>query len=444
MTQPPSRSTLDPVPPSPESLERPIAPAPLKPGSPKPGSPKYDEGPPEPKSGRRGWIWVIILVLLGVGVYFFWQRGKGPPGGAGSQANAGKKGGRAGGPLATPVVAAKARKGNIGVYLSGLGSVTPIYTVTVKTRVDGQLMRVNYKEGDLAHEGDLLAEIDPRPYEVQLEQAQGQLMKDQANLENARVDLTRYETLLKQNAIPEQQLATQKATVAQDEGVIKSDQGQIDSAKLNLVYCKINAPITGRVGLRLVDPGNMVHASDSNGLLVIAQIEPISVIFTLAEDQVPAVFKKWRAGQRLGADAYNHDLTVKIAHGTLTTMDNQIDPTTATLKLRATFPNQDNALFPNQFVNARLLVEQKNGVTLVPTAAVQRNSQITYVFLVKPDSTVTVRQITMGTVEGPDAEITSGLAPGDVVVMTGVDKLQEGSKVVVHFEGENTARNARK
>jgi multidrug efflux system membrane fusion protein len=339
------------------------------------------------------------------------------------------------------VVAAKTRKGDIGVYITGLGAVTPIYTVTVKSRVDGQLMRVLYKEGDFIHQGDLLVEIDPRPFEVQLTQAEGQLIKDQALLDNARIDLDRYQTLLTQNAIPEQQLATQKALVQQDEGAVKSDQGQIDSAKLNLVYCHITAPITGRVGLRLVDPGNIVHASDTNGLLVITQIQPISVIFPIAEDQLPDVLRKIRAGERLGVDAYDREKK-KLATGWLTTLDNQIDPTTATVKIRATFDNKDNALFPNQFVNARLLVEEKHGVTLVHTAAVQRNSQTTYVFLVKPDSTVTVRPIAIGTTEGDDAEVSSGLSPGDVVVMTGVDKLQEGSKVRVQMYGEATQRGS--
>jgi len=341
-----------------------------------------------------------------------------------------------------PVVAAKSRKGDIGVYITGLGAVTPIYTVTVKSRVDGQLMKVLYKEGDIVHEGDLLVEIDPRPYQVQLTQAEGQLLKDQALLDNARIDLDRYQTLLAQNAIPEQQLATQKALVQQDEGTVKTDQGQIDSAKLNLVYCHITAPITGRVGLRLVDPGNIVHASDANGLLVITQIQPISVIFTIAEDQLPVVLQETRAGVRLGVDAYDREMKAKIAQGWVTTLDNQIDQTTGTVKIRASFDNKDNALFPNQFVNARLLVEEKHEVTLVPTAAVQRNSQTTYVFLVKPDSTVTVRPITIGTTEGEDAEVSSGLSPGEVVVMTGVDKLQEGSKVRVQMYGEAAQRGS--
>jgi multidrug efflux system membrane fusion protein len=303
-------------------------------------------------------------------------------------------------------------------------------------------MRVHYKEGDFVREGDPLVDIDPRPYQVQLEQAEGQLTKDQAALDNARVDLARYQTLVPKNAVPEQQLATQQATVRQDEGAVKIDQGQIDNAKLNLAYCHITAPITGRVGLRLVDPGNIVHAGDTTGLLVITQITPISVIFTIAEDQLPAVLQKMRAGQRLRVDTYDREKKAKIAQGWLVTLDNQIDQTTGTVKLRANFDNKDGALFPNQFVNARLLVEEKQGVTLVPTAAVQRNSQTTYVYLVKPDSTVTVRTITIGTMEGDDSEVTSGAAPGDVVVMTGVDKLQEGSKVRAQMYGERSQKGS--
>jgi multidrug efflux system membrane fusion protein len=338
--------------------------------------------------------------------------------------------------MIVPVVAAKATKGDIGVYYTGLGSVTPLYTVTVKTRVDGQLMNIYYKEGQTVRKGALLAEIDPRPFQVQLTQAEGQLIKDKAALENARIDLARYETLLPKNAVPEQQVATQKATIAQDEGAVKTDEGNIDNAKLNLVYCHVTAPITGRIGLRLVDPGNIVHATDANGLMVITQVEPISVIFTIAEDQVPPLIKALRAGRKLEVDAYDREMKNKIAQGILATLDNQIDPTTGTLKLRATFDNKDGALFPSQFVNARLLVEEKHAVTLVPTAAIQRNSQITYVYLVKPDQTVTVRPVTLATTEGERTEVASGLAAGDVVVTSGVDKLQEGSKVAVHFPGE--------
>jgi membrane fusion protein, multidrug efflux system len=355
-----------------------------------------------------------------------------PTGTAGNSSSGGAAGQKKGA-FAIPVVAAKARKGNIPVFYTGLGAVTPIYTVAVQSVVSGQLMSVLYKEGDIVHKGDPLIEIDPRPFQVQLTQAEGQLVRDQALLANAKIDLTRYTTLLAQNAVPEQQLATQQALVTQDEGIVKTDQGMIDSAKLNITYSHIVAPITGRIGLRLVDPGNIVQANSTNALLVITQIDPISVIFTIAEDQLPVVQQKLHAGQHLQTEAYDRASNGKLATGVLTTLDNQIDPTTGTLKLRATFDNKSNVLFANQFVNVRLLVQLKQGVTLIPTATIQRNTQSTYVFLVKPDSTVTVRAITLGTTEGDDSEVTSGLAPGDVIVMTGVDKLQEGTKVSAHF-----------
>jgi multidrug efflux system membrane fusion protein len=374
-------------------------------------------------------LWLVILALAGGAAWYIHSKGA-PAAGSAAKAPAGaaKKG-----PGAVPVVAAEARRGDIGVYITGLGSVTPIYTVTIKSRVDGQLMHVHYNEGNLVREGDLLLEIDPRPYQVQLEQAEGQMVRDQANLANARVDLARYEKLVAQDALPEQQLATQKAIVTQDEGVVKVDQAQIDNAKLNLVYSKITAPISGRVGLRLVDPGNIVHAADTNGLLVITQVDPISVIFTVAEDDLPVVLRKLAAGQHLRADAWDRDDQSKIGSGVLSTVDNQIDPTTGSLRLRASFDNKNNLLFPNQFVNVRLLVQQKSGVTLVPNAVIQRSTTSTYVFLVKPDKSVTVRRIALGTTEGNETEVTSGIQPGDVMVMTGVDKLEEGTKVAVEL-----------
>lgn len=395
-----------------------------------------NSSPAPPERHSRVWLWVLVLILVAAGVYYF-RRRPAPEATAAPSSTAGQN---ARGAMVIPVVAEKVKKGDLGVYFAGLGAVTPLYTVAVKTRVDGQLMKVLYKEGDNVHQGDLLAEIDERPFQVQLMQAQGQLAKDQAALDNAKVDLARYQTLVTQNAIPEQQLATQKALVEQDDGAIKTDEAAIASAKLNLVYCHITAPITGRVGLRLIDPGNIVHASDTNALLVITQMDPISVIFTIAEDQVPVVLQKMRAGQRLRVDAYDHEMKAKLAQGWLTTTDNQIDQTTGTLKLRATFSNPKGVLFPDQFVNARLLVEEEHGVTIAPSAAVQRNSQTTYAYVVKPDSTVTVRSLTLGTTEGDQIEIASGLNPEDVVVITGVDKLQEGSKVSVHLQSEPTSQ----
>jgi len=400
-------------------------------------------GPPTPRPKRRWGLWLAIVVVVGVGIYYFRSQSSGPKATSGV---AGPSGGAARGPMVIPVVAARAHQGDIGVYITGLGAVTPIHTVVVKTQISGYLMKVAYQEGQIVHQGDPLAEIDSRPYQVVLEQAEAGLARDQANLDNARVDLARYQTLAPLKAVPEQQLTTQAAAVRQFEGIVKADQAQIDGAKLDLAYCHVVAPLTGRVGLRLVDPGNYVTPNDSDGLVVITQIQPISVIFTLAEDQLPAVLKKLRAGARLGVDVYDREGgeggRPRIAAGWLATVDNQIDPTTGTVKLRANFDNLDGALFPNQFVNTRLLVEEERGVTLVPTAAVQRNSQTTYAYVVKADSSVTLRPITIGTTEGSDSEVTSGLAPGDVVVMTGVDKLQEGSKVKVQMYGEGSQKGS--
>ena len=388
---------------------------------------------------------MLLVVPLAVGVYLYYPQLKSAAKGVSTGGTATKKkGGKGGENAITPVIGARAAKGNIGVYFNGLGSVTPISTVAMKSRVDGELMAVNFREGDMVHKGDLLMQIDPRPYQVQLTQAQGQQMKDQATLENARVDLTRYEGLLKQNAIPEQQVANQRATVKEAEATVKSDQGQVDSANLNLTYTRITAPITGKLGLRLVDAGNIVHASDPNALVVITQMDPISVLFTISEDQLPIVLQKMRAGVKLTVEAYDRDMKHRLASGSLTTVDNEIDQTTGTVRLRATFDNQDNALFPSQFVNARLLVEEKRGVILLPTAAIQRSSSKVFVYLVKPDSTVAVSNITTGTAEGETTEVTSGLKAGDVVVMTGADKLQEGSKVRVEIPGEKTTASTGK
>jgi multidrug efflux system membrane fusion protein len=396
-----------------------------------PEGPKPPKGPKPPR--RKLWIYAALLIVLAVAAFLWYRIHSAAQ--ASAQKAASAKGGKAGGAPATPVVAAKVTTGNIGVYVTGLGAITPIYTVTLKSRVDGQLMSVHFKEGDLVKQGDPLIEIDPRPYEATVTQAEGQLLRDQALLANARVDLTRYQNLVKTSAIPEQQLATQSALVEQYEGTVKNDQGLVDAAKLNVMYCHITAPITGVVGLRLVDPGNIVHAADTNGMLVITQIQPISAIFTVSEDQLSPILAKVRAGQTLPVDAWDREMKNKLASGSLATLDNEIDQTTGTLKLRANFDNANRTLYPNQFVNARLLQQEKTGVTLLPSAAIQRNTNNTYVYLVKPDSTVTIRTIKVGTTEGDQTEVTSGLSPGDTVVMTGVDKLQEGSKVAVTLNG---------
>jgi len=390
------------------------------------GQPSISPGLPGKKRKHRWWVWLLALAVLAYGAYRL-RKGMLAPQATTAAAPRARP---ARDYSAVPVVAVQAIKGDIGVYFTGLGAVTPIYTIAVKSQISGYLTEVLYKEGQMVHKGDLLAQVDPRPYQVMQEQAEAGLVRDSANLENAKVDLKRYQTLVPLHAVPEQQLATQDALVKQYEGVVKADQAQIDTAKLDLIYCQITAPITGRVGLRLVDPGNYVTPMDATGLVVITQIEPISVIFPLNEFQLPAVMEQVRHGARLKVEADDPAMK-KIAEGWLATVDNQIDPTTGTVKLRANFDNRDGALFPNEFVNAKLLVQDKRGVTLIPTAAVQRNSQKTYVFLVKPDSTVTVRTITIDTVEGDESQVTSGLVPGDVVVMTGVDRLNEGTKVRV-------------
>ena len=296
-------------------------------------------------------------------------------------------------------------------------------------------MKVLFTEGQMVKEGDLLVQLDDRPYKAQLEQFKAQKEHDQAMLDNAKIDLQRYQTLWKQDSIPQQTLATQEALVKQDQGTVDSDQAQIDTAQLNVTYCAITAPISGRVGLRLVDEGNQVHAADTSGLLVITQIQPITVIFTIPEDSLPPVMAKLNAGQQLTVDAYDRAQKNKLASGTLLTTDNQIDPATGTLKLKAVFQNTDNALFPNQFVNIRLLVEMKKNVVVIPVAAIQYGTQGTFVYVVDATdpkaATVSMKTVAVGTIEGDKAEIQSGVSEGDVVVVDGVDKLQNGSKVIL-------------
>lgn len=364
---------------------------------------------------------LVIAIVVGALVWYVSRTPGNTP--------AGKGRGGLGATAPLPVVAAPARKGNIDVYIDALGTVTPRNTVVVHTRVDGQLMSVAFREGQNVKTGDLLAQLDPRPFEVQLTQANGTMAHDQALLKNAQIDLERYRTLLKQDSIASQQVDTQEALVRQYQGQVESDQGAIDNAKLQLVYTRVTSPITGRVGLRLVDPGNIVHAADANGLVTITQEQPTTVVYPVAEDDVPRIVKRMQTGQPVVVEAYDRSGKTKLATGHLLTIDNQIDTTTGTVKLKAEFPNQDGALFPNQFVNVRMAVETRQDTTLVPSAAIQRGAPGTFVFLVKPDQSVAVTLVKLGAVEGDTTEVTSGLGPGNQVVVDGTDKLRDGAKV---------------
>jgi multidrug efflux system membrane fusion protein len=379
----------------------------------------------KPTTRRRWWLWVLVLgaALIAVLLIVRWQ----------TQRSAAAKS-RETGPPTVPVVVASARKGEIPVYLNALGSATPFNTVTVRSRIDGQLLRVNFQEGQFVRQGDSLAEIDPKPFEVQLDQARGQLARDEAQLANAKLDLARYQTLSAQGVIPRQQLDTQAASVRQFDGVIQADQAQINNAKLQITYCHITAPLAGRVGLRLADVGNMIHANDTNGLVVIAQIQPIAVLFTIPEDSLAQVLTKIRSGEHLAVEAYDRGGQTKIADGRVETIDNEIDPATGTSRLKAIFDNKSNALFPNQFVNVRLLVEIRKDRILIPAVAIQRGPQGTYVYVVKEDQTADVRPVTVGTIEAAQASVESGLSEGERVVVDGVDKLRAGSKVKVNSE----------
>jgi multidrug efflux system membrane fusion protein len=392
------------------------------------------------KPKKRGLIWVLFLtVIAGIAAYAVYQAGR-PV--ANPQGQGKKGGGRRGGggnnnnfgPL--PVVAAKAHRAAVPVYLNGLGNVTAFYTVTVKSRVDGQLMSVNFKEGDQVKEGQVLAEIDPRPFQVQLEQAQGTFARDTALLQNARLDLERYRVLLAQDAVPKQQLDTQTALVAQYEGNIKQDQAAIDNAKLQLVYAKVTAPISGTVGLRLVDPGNIVHAGDANGMIVITQLQPISCLFTIPEDMLPQVMRKLRAGAHLPVEAWNRDNSKKLADGELLTVDNQIDNTTGTSRLKAVFQNKDFTLFPQQFVNIRLLVDTLQNQIVIPPVAVQTGQQGTFVYKIDEDSTAHLQPVTVGMSDQSGAVISKGLKEGDQVAVDGADRIQDGGQVRIRRPGE--------
>lgn len=371
---------------------------------------------------RLAWLGLVVLLVAGVA---WWIHTRPAP-----QAQRG----RFATPAVMPVGAAPVQTGDINVTLSELGTVTPLATVTVKTQINGQLTKVFFTEGQTVHKGDPLAEIDTRPYTLALEQAQGQLARDEALLKNAEVDLARYKKLFAEDSVAQQTLATQEALVRQYDGTVKIDQSQVDSAKLNLVYCHIVSPITGQIGLRLVDPGNYVQVGDTTGLVIITQMQPITVIFTVPEDNVPAIMKRLHSGATLQVTAYNRSDTSKIATGKLMSVDNQIDTSTGTLRLRGLFDNVDEALYPNQFVNVKLLLDVMHGATVMPTAAVQRGAPGTFVYLIKPDNTVAVQPVKLGPVDGDKVAVTSGLKPGDRVVVDGADKLRDGAKIAVRAE----------
>ncbi len=384
-------------------------------------------------SGHR-WLWIIGLVLvIAVGVWYFrGSRASIEAQGPGAPAGGGKGQGRQGGggaAFVVPVVAATAQRGDLPVYFNGLGTVTAFNTVTVRSRVDGQITKINFQEGQFVRQGEDLIDIDSRPFQVQLEQAEGQLAKDQAQLRDVQVNYERFQLLYKEGVIPKQQLDTQGSQVGMFEGSIKGDQGAIDNAKLQIVYSHVTAPISGRIGLRLVDIGNIIHATDSNGLLVITQLQPIAVIFSLPQDQLPQVASKLHNPDQLLVEAYDRDDTSKIESGKLLTIDNQIDTTTGTYKLKAVFNNDRNLLFPNQFVNVHLLADVKKNLVIVPSSAIQRGPQGTYVYLVQSGNTAKIQPVTIAQTTANSVGLSAGLNAGDVVVVDGQDKLQDGSKV---------------
>jgi multidrug efflux system membrane fusion protein len=379
---------------------------------------------------RRRWLWPAVIAVLAVGGYVAYRQ-LAPAPDAAPPAAAGRPGAPGGPPRATPVVAVPAATADVDVYLGALGTVTPLRTVTVRSRVEGQLLRVAFEEGQVVKEGQVLAEIDPRPFQVQLLQAEGQMARDRALLENARLDLERYRTLFEQDSIAKQQVDTQAALVRQYEGAVKVDQSQIDNARLQLAYARITAPISGRAGLRLVDPGNIVRAGDANGIVVITQLAPTSVVFTVPQDNLPAVMKRMQSGDRPPVEAWDRELKTRLATGTLASVDNLVDPATGTVKLKAQFANDESALFPNQFVNVRMKLDTVRDATVVPAAAIQRGSQGMFVYVVQPDQTVKLRPVRLGPVDGPRQAIAEGLAPGDLVVSDGMDRLRDGAQVEV-------------
>ena len=384
----------------------------------------------KPRSTRRFVLTAIVILLVVAGIVWWTKQAPPPePGGRG----------RNSGPMS--IVPEAVGKGDIGININALGTVTSLATVTIRTQISGYLQKIDFTEGMEVKKGDLIAEIDPRPYEATLAQAKGQLARDEAALKGAQVDLARYQGLAAQNAVPRQTLDTQVALVAQNQGTIEADKAAVKSAEVNLAYCRIVSPLDGRVGLRQVDQGNYVTPGDANGLVVITQLQPISVLFTVPEDNLQAIAKRLQAGAVLPATALDRTGSSKIADGSLQTFDSQIDPTTGTIKLRAQFPNDDRLLYPNQFVNIRLLLDTHKDVTTMSTAGIQRGAPGTFVYLVNADSTVSVRPVKLGVTDGDRVELLSGLAQGDRIVIDGADKLRDGAKIIIRSENNPTQTN---
>ena len=390
------------------------------------------------------WIVVVVLIVAGLFAWHPWNRGS--ANNPQQQAGGGRRGGGPGGPgmpaPPQPVHVATVTQGEMPVVINSLGTVTPLASVTVKTLLNGTLQDVAFQEGQMVRKGDVLAQIDPRPYEISLRNAQGTLAKDQALLQTARLDLKRFTTLLAQDSIASQQVDTQASLVQQLEGTVKADQANVDTFRLDLTYARITAPVSGRVGLRQVDPGNYVTTSDTNGVVVITQLQPISVIFTTSEDNLAAILKPLHAGTKMSVTAYDRANTASLESGYLETIDNQIDTTTGTVKLRARFDNKESMLFPNQFVNTKLLVDVIKDATIVPTPAVLNGSSGAFVYVVKPDNTVTVRNVKIGPVDGERTSIKTGLQVGERVVIDGSDRLKEGAKITIPADKPKAASGA--
>jgi len=378
-------------------------------------------------------IAVVLLVAVACVAYYHYERpssaAQAPSAATGATKGAG--GGRFGQTGPTPVVATAATQGDVDIIVNGLGTVTPLRTVTVRTRVDGELFRVLFNEGQLVKEGELLAEIDPRAFQVQLAQAEGQLARDRALLENAKLDLERYRTLFKQDSIAKQQVDTQQSLVRQYDGALAVDKSQVDNAKLQLTYSRITAQISGRIGLRQVDPGNIVHSGDQNGIVVITQLQPVTVLYTVPQHLLPQVMKRIQSGDTVGVEAWDRDQKAKLADGALASADNQVDPQTGTVKLKAQFANDDNGLFPNQFVNVRMKLDTLHNAVIVPAPAVQRGAQGMFVYVVQQNNTVMPRNVKLGPLDGNRQAIADGLAAGEMVVTDGTDRLRPGAQVEV-------------